>query len=65
MSSVDGSLRAKVPEVLAASEKKAPLVDVRSPDEFTGKVIAPPGMSETAQRGGHIPGPPASPGAPR
>jgi thiosulfate/3-mercaptopyruvate sulfurtransferase len=29
---------------------------VRSPDEFTGKVIAPPGMSETAQRGGHIPG---------
>ena len=32
------------------------LVDVRSPDEYTGKVIAPPGMSETAQRGGHIPG---------
>jgi thiosulfate/3-mercaptopyruvate sulfurtransferase len=32
------------------------LVDVRSPDEFTGKVIAPPGMSETAQRGGHLPG---------
>lgn len=32
------------------------LVDVRSPDEFTGKVIAPPGMLETAQRGGHIPG---------
>ncbi len=31
-------------------------MDVRSPDEFTGKVIAPPGMSETAQRGGHIPG---------
>ena len=32
------------------------LVDVRSPAEFTGEVIAPPGMSETAQRGGHIPG---------
>ena len=29
---------------------------MRSPDEFTGKVIAPPGMSETAQRGGHVPG---------
>jgi len=56
VSSVDGSLRAKVSEVFAASDKKAPLVDVRSPDEFTGKVIAPPGMSETAQRGGHIPG---------
>ncbi len=32
------------------------LVDVRSPDEYSGKVIAPPGLSETAQRGGHIPG---------
>ncbi|MER3474364.1 MAG: sulfurtransferase [Armatimonadota bacterium] len=32
------------------------LVDVRSPAEFTGEVIAPPGMTETAQRGGHIPG---------
>jgi thiosulfate/3-mercaptopyruvate sulfurtransferase len=31
-------------------------VDVRSPDEFSGTVIAPPGMPETAQRGGHIPG---------
>ena len=36
--------------------KNAYLVDVRSPDEFTGKVIAPAGMTETAQRGGHIPG---------
>ena len=56
VSSVDGSLRAKVTEVLTASEKKAPLVDVRSPDEFTGKIIAPPGMTETAQRAGHVPG---------
>jgi thiosulfate/3-mercaptopyruvate sulfurtransferase len=32
------------------------LIDVRSPDEFTGKVLAPPGLNETAQRGGHIPG---------
>ncbi|MEX1135935.1 MAG: sulfurtransferase [Balneolales bacterium] len=32
------------------------LVDVRSPDEFTGKIIAPPGMKELSQRGGHIPG---------
>jgi len=28
---------------------------VRSVDEFTGKIIAPPGMTETAQRAGHIP----------
>jgi thiosulfate/3-mercaptopyruvate sulfurtransferase len=32
------------------------LVDVRSEEEFTGEKIAPEGMSETAQRGGHIPG---------
>jgi thiosulfate/3-mercaptopyruvate sulfurtransferase len=50
-------VRAFVPQVFEASKGgKWNLVDVRSPDEFTGKVIAPPGMSETAQRGGHIPG---------
>ncbi len=53
---VDLSLRAYAPDVLAASKTREALVDVRSPDEFTGKVIAPPGMSETAQRGGHVPG---------
>lgn len=57
VSQVDMSLRAYVPQVMEASKGgKFNLVDVRSPDEFTGKVIAPPGMSETAQRGGHIPG---------
>jgi thiosulfate/3-mercaptopyruvate sulfurtransferase len=30
-------------------------MDVRSPDEFTGRIIALPGMPETAQRAGHIP----------
>ena len=29
-------------------------MDVRSPDEFTGKVLSPPGLP--CQRGGHIPG---------
>ena len=54
---VDLQLRAMLPQVMDASKGgKLNLVDVRSPDEFTGKVIAPPGMSETAQRGGHIPG---------
>ena len=51
------ALRANVRDVLRAVEAKSHnLVDVRSPDEFTGKVIAPPGMTETAQRAGHIPG---------
>ncbi len=49
-------LRAMLPQVLDAQKARWNLVDVRSPDEFTGKVIAPPGMTETAQRGGHIPG---------
>lgn len=53
----DLTLRALLPEVLKVqAEKRQNLVDVRSPDEFSGKVIAPPGMTETAQRGGHIPG---------
>jgi len=50
-------LRARLLEVMEASKGRAcNLIDVRSQDEFTGKVIAPPGMTETAQRGGHIPG---------
>jgi thiosulfate/3-mercaptopyruvate sulfurtransferase len=32
------------------------LVDVRSPAEFNGEIIAPPNLPETAQRAGHIPG---------
>src|ERR1700685_4689873 len=54
----DDSIRARRDEVLAVvqGKTKGHLVDVRSVDEFTGKVIAPPGMSETAQRAGHIPG---------
>jgi thiosulfate/3-mercaptopyruvate sulfurtransferase len=54
----DESIRAYRADVSATVDKQssAKLVDVRSVDEFSGKVIAPPGMSETAQRGGHIPG---------
>jgi len=53
----DESVRARRDRVFRALDSKnVSLVDVRSPDEFTGKVIAPPGMTETAQRGGHIPG---------
>ena len=56
-SSPELSLRARVQNVLAAVDGRTHnLIDVRSPDEFTGKVIAPPGMTETAQRAGHIPG---------
>jgi len=54
----DESVRARKEQVAAVVERKGggQLVDVRSVDEFTGKIIAPPGMTETAQRAGHIPG---------
>ena len=53
----DTSLRANVQDVLKnLQDGQFNLVDVRSPAEFTGEVIAPPGMTETAQRGGHVPG---------
>jgi thiosulfate/3-mercaptopyruvate sulfurtransferase len=58
VSGTDESLRAYKEEVFSIVEGRKPgqLVDVRSVDEFTGKIIAPPGMSETAQRAGHVPG---------
>ncbi len=53
----DNSLRAFLNEVQdAVKGNKASLVDVRSPAEFTGEILAPPGLPETCQRGGHIPG---------
>src|SRR5229473_1664517 len=57
VSGTDDSIRARKEEVSAVVEGRKPgqLVDVRSVDEFTGKIIAPPGMTETAQRAGHIP----------
>jgi len=39
------------------------LVDVRSPAEYSGELLAPPGLSETAQRAGHIPGAASAPWA--
>jgi len=51
----DAALRAKRDEVLDAIGKRN-LVDVRSPDEFTGRLLAPAHLpQEQAQRGGHIP----------
>ena len=51
----DATLRAMRDEVLAAIGKRN-LVDVRSPDEFAGRLLAPAHLpQEQAQRGGHIP----------
>jgi len=45
--------RDQVREYIDAAGKA--MVDVRSPAEFSGEVLAPPGLPETAQRAGHIP----------
>jgi thiosulfate/3-mercaptopyruvate sulfurtransferase len=53
----DLSLRAFLPQVQQASaSRSAAMVDVRSPQEYSGEILAPPGLPETCQRGGHIPG---------
>ena len=51
----DKAIRAFRDEVLAAIGRDN-LVDVRSPDEFAGRLLAPAHLpQEQAQRGGHIP----------
>ncbi|MEA2454741.1 MAG: thiosulfate/3-mercaptopyruvate sulfurtransferase, partial [Thermoleophilaceae bacterium] len=53
----DDAIRAKRDEVGDALDKDTRLVDVRSPQEFSGELIAMAGYEqEGAQRGGHIPG---------
>ncbi len=53
----DDSIRAKREEVLHALDQDTRLVDVRSPQEFSGELIAMAGYEqEGAQRAGHIPG---------
>ncbi|MFW0796630.1 sulfurtransferase [Gordonia sp. CPCC 205515] len=52
----DLTIRAFRDEVVEAIDVKN-LVDVRSPDEFTGKILAPAHLpQEQSQRPGHIPG---------
>jgi len=53
----EASMRALQADVRSVMDRGAAnLVDVRSPAEFSGEILAPPGLLETAQRGGHIPG---------
>jgi thiosulfate/3-mercaptopyruvate sulfurtransferase len=53
----DDSIRAFREEVRAALDAPTSLVDVRSPQEYSGELIAMAGYEqEGAQRGGHIPG---------
>jgi thiosulfate/3-mercaptopyruvate sulfurtransferase len=55
----DPRLRALLKDVISVvggTGDGTALVDVRSPAEFNGEIVAPPGLDETAQRAGHIPG---------
>jgi thiosulfate/3-mercaptopyruvate sulfurtransferase len=57
-SALDLKDRAYLKDVVGYAEQLGGrgLVDVRSPAEYNGEIIAPPGLPETAQRCGHIPG---------
>ena len=52
----DNSLRSFLPAVQEAVGGGVDMVDVRSPEEYSGELLAPPGLPETCQRGGHVPG---------
>ena len=53
----DAAIRAFQQDVRAHIDRKRPLVDVRSPQEFTGERLHMPDYpQEGAMRGGHIPG---------
>jgi thiosulfate/3-mercaptopyruvate sulfurtransferase len=53
------SLRAYLPDVVSVAKQEnatTQLVDIRSVDEFNGKIFAPVGVQELSIRAGHIPG---------
>jgi thiosulfate/3-mercaptopyruvate sulfurtransferase len=53
----DATIRAFRDEVLQQVKQHRPLIDVRSPQEYTGELLHMPNYpQEGAQRGGHIPG---------
>ena len=51
-------LRARLTDVLDVVEKRkaAAILDIRGPDEFSGKLFAPEGSKELSIRAGHVPG---------
>lgn len=49
-------IRADRADVMEALDRETMLVDVRTPEEYRGEILSPPGWNESVQRGGHIPG---------
>ena len=58
LSQPTAKLRARLADVNEVVGKKAnaTIVDIRSPDEFSGKIFAPAGSQELSVRAGHVPG---------
>ena len=58
LTKTNNALRARLKDVVDIANKKSniALVDIRSADEYNGKVFAPAGVPELAVRAGHIPG---------
>ena len=58
LTKTNNKLRARLKDVVAVANKKSDvaLVDIRSADEYNGKIFAPAGVPELAVRAGHIPG---------
>jgi thiosulfate/3-mercaptopyruvate sulfurtransferase len=54
----DTAIRARFTDVVAVAEGKhdIKLIDIRSADEYSGKIFAPEGVKELSVRAGHIPG---------
>ncbi|WP_438481265.1 sulfurtransferase [Oleiharenicola lentus] len=55
---VNTELRARLGDVVAVAEGKSEtkLLDIRSPDEYSGKLFAPANSKELSVRAGHVPG---------
>lgn len=58
IASANPELRAFLPDVVAAAKEEVDydVVDIRTPDEYEGKIFAPEGVQELAIRAGHVPG---------
>ena len=58
LASLNAKVRARLGDVLKVAEgdKGVTLLDIRSPDEFSGKIFAPEGSKELTIRAGHVPG---------
>jgi thiosulfate/3-mercaptopyruvate sulfurtransferase len=54
----NAALRARLADAVAIAERRSDeaLLDIRSADEYSGRIFAPQGVPELAIRAGHIPG---------